>query len=134
MLVEPGVNTDIFGSHLFNGELLDFLDGTGSTVFETDSMQPFVEVNGVFAGDNLAHGGSLLFLRHFDCSEKGIQIYIIWSVDHDFIEGFSFVGSGKTYSSFLPFKGSERLIINIIGYLLLQILELSLILIKFWKF
>merc|ERR1712021_187444 len=56
VLVEPGVNTDIFGSHLFDGELLDFLDGTGSTVFEADSMQPFVEVNCVFAGNNLAHG------------------------------------------------------------------------------
>ena len=34
---------------------------------------PFVEVNCVFAGDNLAHGGSLLFLRHFDCSGKPKQ-------------------------------------------------------------
>ena len=40
VLVEPGVNTDIFSSHLFDSKLLDFLDGTGSTVFETDSMQP----------------------------------------------------------------------------------------------
>ena len=44
---------------------------------------PFVEVNCVFAGDNLAHGGSLLFLRHFDCSGKTKQNVLLISSDKD---------------------------------------------------
>ena len=106
VLVEPGVNTDIFGSHLFDGELLDFLDGTGSTVFETDSMQPFVEVNCVFAGDNLAHGGSLLFLRHFDCSGKKKQHICVnfkFFKEH-FIHWISLVGSEKNILHFYPLR------------------------------
>ena len=63
---------------------------------------PFVEVDCVFAGDNLAHGGSLLFLRHFDCSGKNIQnsLLTLSFVKEHFIHLISLVGSGKNILHF----------------------------------
>ena len=66
MLVEPGVNAHVIGSHLLLGELLDLLDSPGSAVLEADAVKPLVQVDGVLAGHHLAHGrafGLLLTLR-----------------------------------------------------------------------
>ena len=60
MLVEPGVDPDVVGAHLLLGKLLDFLDGAGGAVLEADAVQALVQVDGVFAGHHLAHGGALL--------------------------------------------------------------------------
>ena len=72
MFVQSGVNPDIHGAHLLFGKFLDLLDGTTSPVLETDSMQPFMEVDGVFAGDNFAHGRAFLLSVwwHFDGLER----------------------------------------------------------------
>ena len=73
MLVQPGVDPDILGSHLLLGKLLHLLDGSGSPVLEPDAMQPLVQVDGVLTGDNLAHCralGLLLALRHGDLSAR----------------------------------------------------------------
>ena len=72
MFVQSGVNPDIHGAHLLFGKFLDLLDSTTSPVLETDSMQPFMEVDGVFAGDNFAHGRAFLLSVwwHFDGLER----------------------------------------------------------------
>ena len=72
----------------------------------TSIFLPFVEVNCVFAGDNLAHGGSLLFLRHFDCSGKTKQnILLTLSYKEDFISHrISLVGSEKNILHFYPLR------------------------------
>merc|ERR1719164_263151 len=56
-LVKPGVDPHVLGAHLLLSKLLDFLDGAGSAVLEPDSVEPLVEVDGVLAGHDLAHGG-----------------------------------------------------------------------------
>ena len=78
VLVEPGVDTDVLGAHLLLGKLLDLLDGPGSAVLEADAVEPLVQVDGVFSGHHLAHGGALalllaLFGRHLEANwkEKG---------------------------------------------------------------
>ena len=53
MLVEPGVDPDVSGSHLLLGELLHLLDGTWGTVLVADAMEPLVKVDGVLTGHNL---------------------------------------------------------------------------------
>jgi hypothetical protein len=73
MLVEPGVNSHILGSHLFFGKLLDLLDGPGSSILEADAVEALVQVDGVLAGHHLAHGGALtllfaLFGRHLEAN------------------------------------------------------------------
>ena len=83
MFVQPGVNSDIVCSHLFDGELLDFFHGTRSTIFETNSMKPFVKVDGVFASDNVTHCGTLFFLRHFEILKNTKVINLCMYSKHD---------------------------------------------------
>ena len=76
MFVQSGVDPDIHGAHLLFGKFLDLLDSTTSPVLETDSMQPFMEVDGVFAGNNFAHGRAFLLSVwwHFDGLERQLEI------------------------------------------------------------
>ena len=53
VLVEPGVDPDVLGSHLLLSKLLDLLDSPGRLVLEPDSMQPLVHVDRVLAGNDL---------------------------------------------------------------------------------
>ncbi len=46
----------------FFGKLLDLLDGSWSSVLKPDAVEPLVEVDGVLAGHNLAHGRALALL------------------------------------------------------------------------
>ena len=62
MLVEPGVDPDVVGAHLLDGELLHFFDGAGRAVLEADAVQPLVQVDGVLAGHHLAHRRAALLL------------------------------------------------------------------------
>ena len=70
MLVQPGVDTNIVGSHLLLGKLFQLLDGSGCSVLEADSVKPLVKVDGVFAGYDFTHGGALALLlalrRHLE--------------------------------------------------------------------
>ena len=66
MLVEPGVDPHVTGAHLSFSKLLHLFDGAGCAVLETDSVQAFVQIDGVLAGHHFRHGGRtfLLVLRH----------------------------------------------------------------------
>ena len=73
VLVKPGVDPDVMSAHLLFGKLLDLLDGPGSAVLEADAVEPLMQVDGVFAGHHLAHGGALalllaLFGRHLEAN------------------------------------------------------------------
>merc|ERR1719242_28413 len=61
-LVQPGVNPHVLGAHLLLSKLLDLLDSPGRLVLEPNPVQPFVHVDGVLTGNDLAHSGSLLLL------------------------------------------------------------------------
>ncbi len=52
-LVHTGVNTDIGGSHLLGGKVTDGLDGAGSSSLKSNSVDVFVQVNGVFTSHQL---------------------------------------------------------------------------------
>jgi len=70
VFVQPGINTNIMGSHLLLGKLFQLLDGSGCTVLEADAVKPLVEVDGVLAGYDFTHGGALALLlalgRHLE--------------------------------------------------------------------
>ena len=65
MLVKSSVHTNIVSSHLLFSKLLDLLDGSGCSVLEPDAVEPLVEVDGVLAGHDLAHGRALTLLLAF---------------------------------------------------------------------
>jgi hypothetical protein len=78
VLVQPGIDPHVAGSHLLLGELLHLLDGAGSTVLEANSMQSFVEIDGVLASDDLTHGGPLLLtLRHFEVLQRNKRMNLM---------------------------------------------------------
>ena len=55
------------------GRNLTYLDSAGRAVLEPDPVQPLVQVDGVLAGHDLAHGGpSLLSLGRHSGSEMRI--------------------------------------------------------------
>jgi hypothetical protein len=62
VLVKLGVDTDIRGSHGFEGESLDSLNGGGSALLEGLSVNVFVEVNSEFTSDNFSNSSA--FLSH----------------------------------------------------------------------
>jgi hypothetical protein len=68
VLVQPCVDPDISSAHLLFSKLLDFLDGSWSPVLEADSVKPFMQVDCILSGHDLAHRGALLlaFWRHLD--------------------------------------------------------------------
>ena len=55
-LVEFGVEPDIRGAHCLLGELYNGLDGMGGTLLEGAAVDTLVEVDGVFAGDDVLEG------------------------------------------------------------------------------
>ncbi len=59
-LVEFGIQSDVGGAHGLLGKVDYGLDGMGSTLLEGTTVNPFVEVDGVFAGDDVLEGGACL--------------------------------------------------------------------------
>jgi hypothetical protein len=47
-LVKFDINADVLGFHHLQGELLDLLDGSGSSPLELDTMERFAQVDCVF--------------------------------------------------------------------------------------
>merc|ERR1719411_1785077 len=80
-LVQSGVDTDILGTHLLLSKLLDLLDCSGSAIFESDTVESLVEVDGVLASDDLAHGSSSLLSlgRHLlvSCRSESSNISLV---------------------------------------------------------
>jgi len=70
VFVEPGLDTDIRGTHGLLCEFADLLDGSRSSPLETYSMDPLVEVHGVVTGNYLVDGRLAglfsLLLGHLD--------------------------------------------------------------------
>lgn len=56
LLVQLGVETDVASAHRYRGELLDLLDRAGCSLLELDAVDSLVQVDGVFAGDNVGDG------------------------------------------------------------------------------
>ena len=59
-LVELGVDADVGGAHGLLGEVDDGLDGPGRTLLEGAAVHALVEVDGVFAGDDVLEGRACL--------------------------------------------------------------------------
>jgi hypothetical protein len=55
-LVELGIDTDILGSHGLLSELLNFLDGTRSSLLESNLVGILCKVDGIVAGDEIGLG------------------------------------------------------------------------------
>lgn len=71
-LVELGVKTDIGGAHGLLREVDDRLHGMGGTLLKRAAVDALVEVDGVFAGDDVLEGGASLaagLLSGFCCLE-----------------------------------------------------------------
>lgn len=56
VLVESGLDTDIWGAHGLLGELADLLDGSRSALLETHTVDALVQVDGVVTGHHLIDG------------------------------------------------------------------------------
>ena len=63
-LVQADIKTNVGGSHGFGGELFDLTDGTGGLLFEPQTVQPFVKVDGVVTGDHIWCSGGVSCLWH----------------------------------------------------------------------
>lgn len=59
-LVELGVNADVGGAHGLLRELDDALDGLGRPLLERGAVHTLVQVDGVFAGDDVLEGRARL--------------------------------------------------------------------------
>ena len=68
MFVESCLNADVWGSHSLFSELTQFFDGPWCAPLETDTVNPFVQIDGVISGHHFVDGRltSLLslFLGH----------------------------------------------------------------------
>jgi hypothetical protein len=60
LLVELGVDADVARAHRLLGKLDDGLDGVRGALLEGAAVDVFVEVDGVFAGDDVLEGGARL--------------------------------------------------------------------------
>jgi hypothetical protein len=58
-LVELWVEADVVGAHGLLGELDDALYGPGRALLEAAAVDELVQVDGVFAGDDVGEGGAL---------------------------------------------------------------------------
>ena len=59
-LVELGVEADVGGAHGLLGELDYGLDGMGGPLLERTAVHALVQVDGVFAGDDVLEGRARL--------------------------------------------------------------------------
>lgn len=59
LLVQLGVEADVLGAHGLLSESADLLDSPGGPLLESYAMDALVEVDGVFAGDDISDGASL---------------------------------------------------------------------------
>ena len=61
--VAPGVNANIWSSHLLHGKFPELFESPTGILLATHSMDAFVSVDGVFAGHYLTDGRMVLFLN-----------------------------------------------------------------------